>query len=90
MLDTVLDIFHITPEFDLDIMEEQQSLSTITCKCLLGLEDVFRLVRPDLVLVHGDTSTTFAGALAAFYQQISVGHVEAGQINGEIYNKIII
>ena len=78
MLDAVLDIFHITPEFDLDIMEERQSLSTITCKCLLGMEDVFEQVRPDLVLVHGDTSTTFAGALAAFYQQIAVGHVEAG------------
>ena len=78
MLDTVLDIFRIKPEFDLDIMEAKQSLSTITCKCLLGLEEVFQKVRPDLVLVHGDTSTTFAGALAAYYQQISVGHVEAG------------
>lgn len=78
MLDTVLDIFQIRPEFDLDIMEARQSLSTITSKCLLGLENVFREVRPDLVLVHGDTSTTFAGALAAFYQQIAVGHVEAG------------
>ena len=78
MLDTVLDIFRIKPEFDLNIMEARQSLSTITSKCLLGLEGVFREVRPDLVLVHGDTSTTFAGALAAFYQQIAVGHVEAG------------
>ena len=78
MLDTVLDIFKITPQFDLDIMEQSQTLSTITSKCLLGLEKVFREVRPDLVLVHGDTSTTFAGALAAFYQQIAVGHVEAG------------
>ena len=86
MLDTVLDIFHITPEFDLDIMEERQSLSTITCKCLLGLEDVFCQLRPDLVLVHGDTSTTFAGALAAFYQQIAVGHVEAGLRTGDKYS----
>ena len=78
MLDTVLEIFQIKPEFDLNIMEARQSLSTITSKCLLGLEEVFREVRPDLVLVHGDTSTTFAGALAAFYQQIAVGHVEAG------------
>ena len=78
MLDAVLDIFQIRPEFDLNIMEARQSLSTITSKCLLGLEEVFREVRPDLVLVHGDTSTTFAGALAAFYQQIAVGHVEAG------------
>ncbi len=78
MLDSVLEIFHLTPQFDLDIMEPRQTLSTITSKCLLGLEKVFREVRPDLVLVHGDTSTTFAGALAAYYQQIAVGHVEAG------------
>ena len=78
MLDSVLDIFGIVPQFDLDIMETSQTLSTITSKCLLGLEKVFQEVRPDLVLVHGDTSTTFAGALAAFYQQIAVGHVEAG------------
>ena len=86
MLDAVLDIFHITPEFDLDIMEERQSLSTITCKCLLGMEDVFEQVRPDLVLVHGDTSTTFAGALAAYYHQIPVGHVEAGLRTGDKYS----
>ena len=78
MLDTVLDIFRLKPQFDLDIMEQSQTLSTITSKCLLGLEKVFLQVQPDLVLVHGDTSTTFAGALAAFYQQIAVGHVEAG------------
>ena len=78
MLDSVLDIFKLKPQFDLDIMEAGQTLSTITSKCLLGLEKVFHEVRPDLVLVHGDTSTTFAGALAAFYQQIAVGHVEAG------------
>lgn len=78
MLDSVLDIFKLTPQFDLDIMEQRQTLSTITSKCLLGLEKVFTEVRPDLVLVHGDTSTTFAGALAAFYQQIAIGHVEAG------------
>ena len=78
MLDSVLDIFGIVPQFDLDIMEPSQTLSTITTKCLLGLEKVFQEVRPDLVLVHGDTSTTFAGALAAFYHQIPVGHVEAG------------
>ena len=78
MLDTVLDIFKLEPQFDLDIMEASQTLSTITSKCLLGLEGVFKQVRPDLVLVHGDTSTTFAGALAAFYHKIPVGHVEAG------------
>ena len=86
MLDTVLDIFHITPQFDLDIMEARQTLSTITSKCLLGLEEVFCQLRPDLVLVHGDTSTTFAGALAAFYQQIAVGHVEAGLRTGDKYS----
>lgn len=78
MLDSVLDIFKITPQFDLDIMEPRQTLSTITTKCLLGMEKVFEEVKPDLVLVHGDTSTTFASALAAFYHQIAIGHVEAG------------
>lgn len=78
MLDSVLDIFKIKPDYDLDIMEPRQTLSTITTKCLLGLEKVFEQAKPDLVLVHGDTSTTFAGALAAFYHQIMVGHVEAG------------
>lgn len=78
MLDSVLDIFSLKPQFDLDIMEQRQTLSTITSKCLLGLEKVFDQVRPDMVLVHGDTSTTFTGALAAFYQQIAIGHVEAG------------
>ncbi len=78
MLDDVLHLFDITPQYDLDIMEQRQSLYTITSKCLLGLEQVFQRVKPDLVLVHGDTSTTFSGALAAYYQQIPVGHVEAG------------
>ncbi len=86
MLDSVLDIFRLTPQFDLDIMERSQSLSSITSKCLLGLEKVFQAVCPDLVLVHGDTSTTFAGALAAFYQQIAVGHVEAGLRTGDKYS----
>ena len=78
MLDSVLDIFKLTPDYDLNIMEPRQTLSTITTKCLLGMEGVLEQARPDLVLVHGDTSTTFAGALAAFYHQIKVGHVEAG------------
>mgnify|MGYP000647662932 FL=1 len=78
MLDDVLGLFAITPDYDLDIMEDRQSLYTITSKCLLGLEQVFSREKPDLVLVHGDTSTTFSGALAAFYQKIAVGHVEAG------------
>ena len=78
MLDSVLDIFNIKPDFDLNIMEPGQTLSTITTKCLLGLEKVFGEAKPDLVLVHGDTSTAFSAALAAFYGQIKVGHVEAG------------
>lgn len=78
MLDAVLDIFQLKPDYDLNIMEPRQTLSTITSKCLLGIEGVLAQAKPDLVLVHGDTSTTFAGALAAFYQQVAVGHVEAG------------
>lgn len=78
MLDAVLSLFHITPDFDLNIMQPKQSLSTITAKSLLGMDEVFETAKPDLVLVHGDTSTTFAGALAAFYHKIPVGHVEAG------------
>lgn len=78
MLDTVLEAFSITPQFDLNIMEARQTLYTITSKALTGMEGVLREAKPELVLVHGDTSTTFAGALAAFYAQIPVGHVEAG------------
>ena len=78
MLDSVLDIFKLKPDYDLNIMEPRQTLSTITSKCLLGMDKVLEEARPDLVLVHGDTSTTFSGALAAFYHQIPVGHVEAG------------
>lgn len=78
MLDQVLELFNITPEYDLDIMQSKQSLTGITVKVLQGLEEVFEKEEPDLILVHGDTTTTFAGALAAFYQKIKVGHVEAG------------
>ena len=78
MLDSVLDIFRLVPDFDLNIMEPRQTLSTITSKCLLGMEEVLEQARPDLVLVHGDTSPTFAGALAAFSHRVPVGHVEAG------------
>ena len=78
MLDSVLDIFRLKPDYDLNIMEPRQTLSTITSKCLLGMEEVLEQARPDLVLVHGDTSTTFSAALAAYYQQVMVGHVEAG------------
>ena len=78
MLDSVLEIFKLKPDYDLNIMQPRQTLSTITSKCLTGMNDVLNEAKPDLVLVHGDTSTTFAGALAAFYHQIPVGHVEAG------------
>ena len=78
MLDQVLDLFRIIPDYDLDIMTADQDLFDITARVLLGLREVFRKERPHLVLIHGDTTTTVAAALAAFYQQIPVGHVEAG------------
>lgn len=78
MLDSVMEIFGLEAQYDLNIMEPRQTLSTITTKTLLGMERVLEEAKPDLVLVHGDTSTTFAGALAAFYHKVPVGHVEAG------------
>ena len=78
MLDQVLEIFKITPDFDLNIMKKQQSLAQITTRALEGLDEVMKKTQPDIVLVHGDTSTTFAASLAAYYNQIAVGHVEAG------------
>jgi len=78
MLDQVLEYFDIKPDYDLNIMKSKQTLTGITNRVLEGLEEVFRQEKPDMILVHGDTTTTFAGALAAFYQQIKVGHVEAG------------
>lgn len=78
MLDQVLDVFHIIPDYDLDIMKQGQTLSDITARALKGLEEVIQKEKPNIVLVHGDTTTTFAGALAAFYSQVDIGHVEAG------------
>ncbi len=78
MLDQVLDIFDVTPDFDLDIMKQGQDLYDVTARVLLGMRDVLKECRPDIVLVHGDTTTSMAAAMAAFYQQIPVGHVEAG------------
>ncbi len=78
MLDSVLEVFGVKPDWDLDIMAPRQTLSTITSKCLTGMDGALEALKPDMVLVHGDTSTTFAGALSAFYHQIPVGHVEAG------------
>jgi UDP-N-acetylglucosamine 2-epimerase (non-hydrolysing) len=78
MLDQVLEIFNIKPDYDLNIMKDRQTLTDITVRALEGLDDVMKKVKPDLVLVHGDTTTTFVASLAAFYNQIAVGHVEAG------------
>lgn len=78
MLDSVMEIFQLQADYDLNIMEKSQTLSTITTKTLLGMDKVIEECSPDLILVHGDTSTTFAGALSAFYHKVPVGHVEAG------------
>ncbi len=78
MLDQVLEVFDIKPDYDLDIMKQGQTLGDITSRVLSGLDGVIKEVKPDIVLVHGDTTTTFAGALAAFYNQVDIGHVEAG------------
>lgn len=78
MLDQVLHLFHIKPDHDLDIMAAGQTLFDITCKSMQGLNQIFAIEKPDIVLVHGDTTTTFAGALTAYYHQTAVGHVEAG------------
>ena len=78
MLDQVLNTFDIKPDYDLNIMKQGQSLADVTIRALVGLEEVIKEVKPDIVLVHGDTTTTFAGALAAFYNQVAIGHVEAG------------
>ena len=86
MLDQVLRIFDITPDYDLNIMKQGQDLYDVTARVLLGMRDVLREVQPDVVLVHGDTTTSTAAALAAFYQQIPVGHVEAGLRTHNIYS----
>ena len=86
MLDQVLQLFEITPDYDLDIMKPGQDLYDVTSRVLLGMRDVLKEVKPDVVLVHGDTTTSTAAALAAFYQQIPVGHVEAGLRTHNIYS----
>ena len=86
MLDQVLQLFRIQPDYDLDIMSPSQTLFDITSRALTGLNEVLAEARPDLILVHGDTTTTFVGALAAFYHQIPVGHVEAGLRTGDKYS----
>lgn len=86
MLDQVLELFAIKPDFDLDIMKQNQGLTGITCSILTGLESVLQNFSPDRILVHGDTSTTFAASLAAYYQKIAVSHVEAGLRTHNIYS----
>ena len=86
MLDQVLQIFEINPDYDLNIMKQGQDLYDVTSRVLVGLRDVLKAVLPDVVLVHGDTTTSMAAALAAFYQQIPVGHVEAGLRTHNIYS----
>lgn len=86
MLDQVLEIFNIKPDYDLNVMKDRQTLVEITARVLEGLDKVLKEAKPDIVLVHGDTSTSFVGALAAFYNQIKVGHVEAGLRTYDIYS----
>lgn len=86
MLDQVLDLFEITPDYDLNIMKQGQDLYDVTARVLIGMRDILKEVQPDVVLVHGDTTTSTAAALAAFYQQIPIGHVEAGLRTHNIYS----
>ncbi|NVH48259.1 non-hydrolyzing UDP-N-acetylglucosamine 2-epimerase [Photobacterium damselae] len=86
MLDQVLELFEITPDYDLNLMKAGQTLNDVTAKILLELKPVLQEFKPDVVLVHGDTATTFAASLAAYYEQIAVGHVEAGLRTGNIYS----
>ena len=86
MLDQVLELFDLKPDYDLDIMKANQSLTDITANVLQGLDKIFAKEKPDMVLVHGDTSTTFTASLAAYYKQIPLGHVEAGLRSGDLYS----
>ena len=86
MLDSVLDTFHIRPDYDLNIMKKGQTLNSITGTILQGLDPVLNKENPDMILVHGDTTTTFASALAAFYHKIPIGHVEAGLRTHNLYS----
>ena len=86
MLDQVLETFNIKPDYDLNIMKQGQTLGDVTTRALQGLEKVIKEAKPDIVLVHGDTTTTFAGALAAFYNQVAIGHVEAGLRTDDKYS----
>ena len=85
MLDQVLEIFEVIPDIDLDIMKQSQDLTDVTSSILVGMRDIISQVKPDIVLVHGDTSTTLAAAMAAFYAKVPVGHVEAGLRTNNIH-----
>ena len=86
MLDQVLETFKITPNYDLDIMKKGQTLTEITSRVLIKLEEVIHKEKPNIILVHGDTTTTFAGSLAAYYNQVAIGHVEAGLRTNQKYS----
>lgn len=86
MLDQVLDLFSLKPDFDLDVMKDAQGLAGLTSSILLGMESVFKSFIPDVVLVHGDTTTTLAASLSAYYQKVPVAHIEAGLRTGNIYS----
>jgi len=86
MLDQVLELFEIKPDYDLNLMKAGQTLTEVTSRILIELKCVLKDFKPDVVLVHGDTATTFAASLAAYYEQIAVGHVEAGLRTGNIYS----
>ena len=88
MLDQVLKLFSIVPDYDLNIMQPGQGLTEITCRILEGLKPILAEFKPDVVLVHGDTTTTLATSLAAFYQRIPVGHVEAGLRTGDLHSPV--
>ena len=90
MLAQVMDVFGIKEDYNLNIMRDRQTLTSITTSILERIETILRKEKPDVVLVHGDTTTSYAAALAAFYQQIPVGHVEAGLRTGDIYSPSII
>ena len=86
MLDQVLRLFSLNPQYDLDVMRPGQDLTTITCRILAGMQQVLTDFRPDIVLVHGDTTTTMAVSLAAYYQRIAIGHIEAGLRTGDLFS----
>ncbi len=86
MLDQVLNLFDITPDFDLNIMKPDQNLTDVTCEILKGLNILFNHYKPDLILVHGDTASTFSASLAAYYHKIKIGHIEAGLRTGDLYS----